>query len=74
MKVKDILPSYPLEWIEVRTNDPFGDDMLFGYCHWTGTNLVSADGDNYYLDEEVVKYEFDEENRKLIYWIVSEWA
>lgn len=74
MKVKDILPSYPLEWIEVRTNDPFGDDMLFGYCHWTGTNLVSADGDNYYLNEEIVKYEFDEENRKLIYWVVSEWA
>lgn len=74
MKVKDILPSYPLEWIEVRTNDPFGDDMLFGYCHWTCTNLVSADGDNYYLNEEIVKYEFDEENRKLIYWVVSEWA
>ena len=74
MKVKDILPSYPLEMIEVRTNDPFGDDMLFGYCYWTGESLVSADGDNYYLDEEVVKYEFDKENRKLIYWIVSEWT
>lgn len=74
MKVKDILPSYPLKWIEVRTNDPFGDDMLFGYCHWTGANLVSADGDNYYLNEEIVKYEFDEENRKLIYWVASEWS
>ena len=74
MKVKDILPSYPLKWIEVRTNDPYGDDMLFGYCHWTGVSLVSADGDNYYLNEEIVKYEFDEENRKLIYWVESEWA
>lgn len=73
MKVKDILPPYPLKYIEVRTNDPFGDDMLFGYCHWTGKTLVSGDGDNYYLNEEISKYEFDEENRKLTYWIISKW-
>lgn len=74
MTVKDILPNYPLNDIEVRTNDPFGDDMLFGYCHWTGTELISGDGDNYYLDEEISKYELDEENHKLTYWIISEWA
>lgn len=73
MKLRDILPSYPLQNIQVRTNDPFGDDMLFGYCHWTGSELVSGDGDSYYLDEEVVKYEFDEENGRLTYWIHSEW-
>lgn len=73
MKVKDILPSYPLKYIAVRINDPYGEDMLFGYCHWTGVNLISADGDSYCLDDEIVKYEFDEENRKLTYWIVSEW-
>ena len=50
MKLKDILPSYPINNIEVRTNDPFGDDMLFGFCHWTGTELISGDGDNYYLN------------------------
>lgn len=73
MKVRDILPDYPLKNIEVRTNDPFGEDMLFGFCHWTGVTLVSGDGDSYYLDEEITKYEFDEENRQLTYWIYSEW-
>ena len=71
MKLKDILPSYAINNIEVRTNDPFCDDMLFGFCHWTGTELISGDGDNYYLDEEISKYEFD--GAHLTYWIISEW-
>ena len=73
MKLRDILPDYPLKNIEVRTNDPWGEDMLFGLCHWTGVTLVSGDGDSYYLDEEITKYEFDEENRQLTYWIYSKW-
>jgi hypothetical protein len=39
MKASDILPSYPLKYIEVRTNGPQAEDMLFGYCHWTGRSL-----------------------------------
>ena len=73
MKVKDILPDYSLKYIEVRTYNPVGEDMLFGWCHWTGTTLVSDDGDSYYLNEEISKYEFDEENRKLTCWVVSAW-
>lgn len=74
MKVKDILPNHSIQNIEVRTNDPFGGDMLFGYCHWTGKNLISGDGDNYYLDDEISKYEFDKEKNELTYWIISEWT
>ena len=73
MKVKDILPNYPIRNIQVRTNDPWGNDMLFGYCHWTGEVLESGDGDSYYLEEEISKYEYDAENNKLTYWIISEW-
>ena len=74
MKVRDILPNYPLKRIEVRTNGPFGEDMLFGYCYWTGSTLLSLDGDNYYLGETVTKYEFDEMAGKLVYWIKSFWS
>ena len=74
MKVRDILPSYPLKYIEVRTNDPYGEDILFGHVHWTGINLVSTDGDSYFLDEEVEKWEYDENTRHLTYWIYSEWV
>ena len=74
MKLRDILPDYPIEDISVRTNDPWGGDMLFGYCHWTGTELISGDGDNYYLDDEISKYMFDLEKKRLVYWIESEWS
>ena len=73
MIVKDILPDYAVNNIQVRTTDPYGNDILFGYCHWTGTELISGDGDSYYLDEEISKYEFDKVNNKLTYWIISEW-
>lgn len=73
MKLRDILPDYPIEDITVRTNDPWGGDMLFGYCHWTGTELISGDGDNYYLDDEISKYMFDLEKKRLVYWVESEW-
>ena len=48
--------------------------MLFGYCYWTGSTLLSLDGDNYYLGETVTKYEFDENAGKLVYWIKSFWS
>ena len=70
MKLKDILPDHHID-IQVRTTDPFGKDMLFGFCHWTGTELVSNDGDSYYIDEEISKYKFDKYG--LTYWFESEW-
>ena len=70
MKLKDILPNHYIN-IQSRTYDPDGADMLFGYCHWTGTELVSDDGDSYSVEEEVIKYEFNEYG--LAYWFESEW-
>ena len=73
MKLKDILPNYPIKNMEVRMNGPDGEDMLFGYCSWTGTELISEDGDNYYLNDEISKYEFSNDGRDLTYWIVVGW-
>lgn len=73
MKLKDILPNHPIDTIMVRTNDPYGGDTLFGYCHWTGTELVSDDGDSYYIDDEIYKYEFNEDKTFLTYWFMSNW-
>lgn len=69
-KLKDILPDHYIN-IQSRTYDPDGEDVLFGYCYWTGTELVSGDGDSYSLEEEVLKYEFNEYG--LAYWFESEW-
>ena len=71
MKVLDLLDKTPIELITVRTYDPDGEDMLFGYCSWDGEKLISIDGDTYYLDDEIDKYEFDGNN--LTYWIKGEW-
>lgn len=72
MKLKDILPNHYVD-ICVRTNAPAGNDMLFGYCHWTGKELISDDGDTYSVEEDVVKYNFNEDKTKLTYWFKAEW-
>ena len=72
--LRELLPQTPIHNIMVRTNDPYGGDMLFGYCEWDGKNLVSLDGDDYSLDEPVMKHEFHPgEINEMVYWIHSEW-
>ena len=75
MKLRDILPAAPIDRIEVRTNRPDGGDMLFGFCAWDGKNLISLDGDSYYLDEEVTNYDLEihPDSIGLTYWIKSVW-
>lgn len=70
LTLKDILPKHSID-IQVRTYAPDGEDMLFGLCHWNGTELISVDGDNYSVNDEVSKYLFDEFG--LTYWFESEW-
>lgn len=72
--LKDILNKpYPL--IMARTNSPFpeDEDELFGYCSWDGKELISLDGDNYYLDQPIYNWEYDESNNMLIYWFKVDW-
>lgn len=76
MTVKDILPDHPLPCITVRTNNPFKDEsdgMLFGRCAWDGERLISLDGDDYYLYDEVYRYEWSDDG-SLTYWVRSEWT
>jgi hypothetical protein len=78
MTIKDILkPEKPIKNIIIRTNYPknfpevqnswFG--ILFGSCSWDGKNLISLDGDNYNLDDEI--YGYIELEDSLIIWIKS---
>ena len=75
MKLKDILPPTPLKQIMVRTNDPLNknyDGILFGYVSWDGEKLISLDGDNYYLEEEITRWTWENDG-SLTYWIHSDW-
>ena len=73
--VSDLLTgSAPIDLIMVRTNHPYGGDTLLGYCCWDGQELKSLDGDDYYMDETVLRYEWSDVGPvKLTYWIHSEW-
>ena len=45
--------------------------MLFGFCHWIGGELISGDGDNYYLGDVIRHHEWDGDD--LVVWIEVEW-
>lgn len=80
--LRDLLPKesgiITIEYRCFGPKDEYGDreDMLFGYCKWDGENLISGDGDNYYLGDVITHYEwFDEKTKKdLTVWIDVQWS
>lgn len=86
MKLREILDTvqkiYPFDEIGVnyRTFDPDGEDMCFGYCSAKrdgDTYIITPfDGDDYSLDDEMVKYEIftDEcDDTEICVWFEGEW-
>ena len=72
MILKDLLVKGKPIQIMYRCNTPFPDiDTLFGYCFWNGETLESLDGDSYYLDDEIEKYEYWDD--MLIVWFKAKW-
>ena len=74
--LKDLLPKGKKIKIQYRCNAPKMDDeedMLFGYAIWTGEELVSGDGDNYYLGDVVERYEWDSD-MDLTRWSEVTWS
>lgn len=83
MKLREILGDTPVPVIMERTFYPermnpeldeeeIRNGMLFGYCAWDGKNLRPLDGDNYSLDREVERFEWDQDGN-LTYWTRYEW-
>ena len=75
--LQDLLPKDKKVKVEYRCNSPkcwqdVEEDMLFGYAIWTGEELVSGDGDNYYLRDVVERYEWNGD-MDLTIWIGVEW-
>lgn len=74
--LRDLLVNNKPVDIMYRCNSPFEDmepDMLYGYCRWTGKGLESVDGDSYYLNDVVEKYEYDDDGT-LVVWISVVWS
>ena len=75
--LQNLLPKGRRVAIEYRCNSPKGwqdveEDFLFGYAIWTGEELISGDGDNYYLNDVIEKYKWDSD-MDLTIWIGVEW-
>jgi len=85
MKLREIIkkvsnPERKRLEINYRTHTPYDRDVLVGICHYdypTG-ELISDDGDSYYLDDEMDGYDiFTDEfsgDQFLMVWYESEWV
>lgn len=74
--LRDLLTKNKPVDIMYRCNSPLEDmepDMLYGYCRWDGQKLESGDGDSYYLNDVIEKYEYDTDGM-LIVWISVVWS
>ena len=75
MYLKDLLLKGEVVEIMYRCNAPEycdEEDMLFGYAKWDGENLYSGDGDNYYLNDVIERFEWTDDY--LIVWIEVMWS
>lgn len=76
--LRELLPAGKKVKVEYRCNSPKcwqdeEEDMLFGYVIWDGKELISGDGDNYYLGDVVERYEWNGD-MDLTIWIGVEWS
>lgn len=61
--------------IEYRCNSPIPEeeDMLMGHVYWDGKELISKDGDSYYLNDFVYAYEWVNDLHVTV-WIEVKWS
>lgn len=72
--LRDLLKEKQSTTIEYRINSPVpGEDMLYGYAFWNGRSLESIDGDSYYLNDVIEKYEY-KTDEYLTIWIEVVWS
>lgn len=60
MTVKDLIKDKDYDYISWRVTAPpqWGEpDMFFGCCKSVNGELIPLDGDSYYEDEVVIRYE-----------------
>lgn len=77
--VKDDTDVYiPITYRTIIASD--GTDVLAGFCRYENGELISEDGDNYSLEDEIIKYEMKLDNNingtmqmHLTVWYESEW-
>lgn len=73
--IKGIKKKYTPLTIEYRTWAQDKSDVLAGYCKYENGKLISLDGDNYSLNDEIADYEFiitDDGKPLLTVWYESE--
>ena len=59
--------------IEYRSTSPEGIDCFTGSADYVSGEMKSLDGDDYELEDEIVKYELSEDGKILKVWEELEW-
>ena len=59
--------------VEYRSVSPEGLDLFTGEAEYCRGELRSLDGDDYELDDEIVKYELSDDGTELKVWEELEW-
>lgn len=66
--------NYPKRLLHLLDAHEILDGLYVGYCSWDGKNLVSKDGDEYFLNDVIYKYERNLLTDDLVVWQETEWA
>lgn len=67
LRLEDIIRGYDFNYISYRKYLPDGTDIFIGCCKYINGELISLDGDNYSLKDNILKYEIDEDD--LTVWV-----
>lgn len=79
MTVRDAIEFTEFERgdVEYRTNGPTHDEIWVGTAFYNGETLIPYDGDSYFLDDEIDKFEIrhpEGVNDYLVVWYESTWV
>ena len=77
MLLRDIIEKEDLTdqdlYIEYRSISPEGIDCFTGSADYSSGEMKSLDGDDYELEDEIVRYELSEDRKTLKVWEELEW-
>lgn len=68
--LENILSGIDKIEIMYRGITPQGNDIFVGFCNWDNGKLISADDDDYCLDDEIIDYKFEKNEDETTYLVI----
>lgn len=68
-KFGEVVFMYRVRCTDEQAKEWGFDDIWTGVCEYKNGELISCDGDNYYLDDEVIDYKMRNDGKTIDVWI-----